>query len=86
MAEFQTYSERRFRAGIAAPDGVYFGEDFIDDDGISADPGCGCAQRVTISGDRIEVDYDGTDPQVRTLLNAPLAATMSATVSCVKAC
>ncbi len=40
--------------------------------------------KVTISGDRIEVDYEGTDPQVRTLLNAPLAAAMSATVSCVK--
>ena len=84
MAEFQTYSERRFRAGIAAaPDGVYFGEDFIDDDGIGADP-VRVRAKVTISGDRIEVDYDGTDPQVRTLLNAPLAATMSATVSCVK--
>lgn len=34
MSEFQAYSERRFRAGIAvAPDGVYYGEDFIDDDG-----------------------------------------------------
>ena len=84
MAEFQTYSERRFRAGIAAaPDGVYFGEDFIDDDGIGTDP-VRVRAKVTISGDRIEVDYDGTDPQVRTLLNAPLAATMSATVSCVK--
>ena len=84
MAEFQTYSERRFRAGIAAaPDGVYFGEDFIDDDGIGADP-VRVRAKVTISGDRIEVDYEGTDPQVRTLLNAPLAATMSATVSCVK--
>ena len=84
MAEFQTYSERRFRAGIAAaPDGVYFGEDFIDDDGIGADP-VRVRAKVTISGDRIEVDYDGTDPQVRTLLNAPLAATMSASVACVK--
>jgi N-methylhydantoinase B len=84
MAEFQTYSERRFRAGIAAaPDGVYFGEDFIDDDGIGTDP-VRVRAKVTISGDRIEVDYEGTDPQVRTLLNAPLAATMSATVSCVK--
>lgn len=84
MSEFQNYSERRFRAGIAAaPDGVYYGEDFIDDDGIGTDP-VRVRSKVTISGDRIEVDYEGTDPQVRTLLNAPLAATMSATVSCVK--
>lgn len=84
MTEFQAYSERRFRAGIAAaPDGVYYGEDFIDDDGIDTVP-VRVRSKVTISGDQIEVDYEGTDPQVRTLLNAPLAATMSATVSCVK--
>ncbi|MWP36031.1 hydantoinase B/oxoprolinase family protein [Rhodobacter sphaeroides] len=84
MTEFQNYSERRFRAGIAAaPDGVYHGEDFIDDDGIGSEP-VRVRAKVTIVGDRIEVDYEGTDAQVRTLLNAPLAATMSATVSCVK--
>ncbi|HEV7433821.1 MAG TPA: hydantoinase B/oxoprolinase family protein [Pseudorhizobium sp.] len=84
MKEFQNYAERRFRAGIAAaPDGVYRGEDFIDDDGIGTEP-VRVRSTVTIKGDRIEVDYEGTDPQVRTLLNAPLAATMSATLSCVK--
>lgn len=84
MTEFQNYAERRFRTGIAAaPDGVYYGEDFIDDDGIGTEP-VRVRSTVTIRGDRIEVDYEGTDPQVRTLLNAPLAATMSATVSCVK--
>ena len=84
MDEFQNYAERRFRAGIeAAPDGVYYGEDFIDDDGIGTEP-VRVRSKVTIKGDRIEVDYEGTDPQVRTFLNAPLAATMSATLSCVK--
>ncbi|WP_347309965.1 hydantoinase B/oxoprolinase family protein [Defluviimonas sp. SAOS-178_SWC] len=84
MREFQDYSERRFRAGIAAaPDGIYYGEDFTDDDGIGDQPVRVCS-KVTIKGDRIDVDYEGTDPQVRTLLNAPLAATISATLSCVK--
>ncbi|MBU2146710.1 MAG: hydantoinase B/oxoprolinase family protein [Alphaproteobacteria bacterium] len=84
MTEFQNYAERRFRAGIAAaPDSVYRGEDFIDDDGIGTEP-VRVRSKVTIRGDQIEVDYEGTDPQVRTLLNAPLAATMSATLSCVK--
>ncbi len=84
MSEFQAYSERRFRAGIAAaPDGVYYGEDFIDDDGITEDP-VRVRAKVTIAGDQISVDYEGTDPQVRTTLNAPLAATISATLSCVK--
>ncbi|RAI02211.1 methylhydantoinase [Acuticoccus sediminis] len=84
MAEFQTYTERRTRAGIAAvPDGVYTGEDAIDDDGIGTEP-VYVRSRVTVKGDSITVDYTGTDPQVRTNLNAPLASAISATLSCVK--
>ncbi|WP_269102243.1 hydantoinase B/oxoprolinase family protein [Mangrovicoccus ximenensis] len=47
--------------------------------GRSASKSC-----VTISGDSLTVDYTGTDPQVATNLNAPLAAALSATMSCVK--
>ena len=36
MAELLNYSERRFRAALAeVPDGVYYGEDAVDDDGES---------------------------------------------------
>ncbi len=84
MAEFQTYTERRVRAGIkAAPDGVYHGEDAIDDDGVNDTP-VRIRAKVTIKGEQITVDYTGTDDQVATNLNAPLAATISATMSCVK--
>ncbi|MCZ4354010.1 hydantoinase B/oxoprolinase family protein [Roseovarius aestuarii] len=84
MAEFQSYTERRVRAGIAqAPDGVYYGESAIDDDGITDAP-VFVRSKVTIKGDKITVDYTGTDDQVVTNFNAPLAATISATMSCVK--
>ncbi len=84
MTEYQTYTERRARAGIAAvPDGVYHGEDAIDDDGTNDTP-VHIRSTVTIAGDRITVDYSGTDDQVTTNLNAPIAATVSATMSCVK--
>ncbi|MBJ3778421.1 hydantoinase B/oxoprolinase family protein [Acuticoccus mangrovi] len=84
MAAFQDYSERRARAGIAAaPDGVYHGEATLDDDGLSDTPIRICST-VTIEGDRLLVDYEGTDPQVATTLNAPLASVLSATMSCVK--
>ena len=84
MAEFQTYTERRVRAAIAeAPDGIYMGEAVIDDDGLGSGPIRVCST-VTIAGDRMTVDYTGTDPQVATNLNAPLAAAISATMSCVK--
>ncbi|GMG83917.1 hydantoinase B/oxoprolinase family protein [Paralimibaculum aggregatum] len=84
MAEFQAYTERRVRAAIAeAPDGTYTGEAVLDDDGLGRGP-IRVRSTVTIAGDRIRVDYDGTDPQVATYLNAPLAGTISATMSCVK--
>ncbi|MEM8598057.1 MAG: hydantoinase B/oxoprolinase family protein, partial [Pseudomonadota bacterium] len=78
------YSERRFRAAVAAvPDGVYEGEDAIDDDGLSDTP-IRVRAKVTVSGDEIAVDYAGTDPQVSRNLNCPFASTVSATLAAVK--
>lgn len=85
MAALQDYSETRMRAAIrAVPDGVYRGEDAIDDDGDGDAPLPVCAT-VTVSGDSIAVDFSGTAPQVRRHLNAPFASTVSAALSCVKA-
>jgi len=85
MRALLDYSERRVRAAIlAAPDGVYYGEDAVDDDGLSEEPLRICS-KVTIAGDRIEVDFEGTCPQVTRNLNSPLSSTISAALSCVKA-
>ncbi|MBR0670448.1 hydantoinase B/oxoprolinase family protein [Neoroseomonas soli] len=85
MAALQDYSETRMRAAIAAvPDGVYVGEDAVDDDGISDTP-LPVRATVTVKGESISVDFTGTSPQVRTNLNAPFASTVSATVSAIKA-
>ena len=79
------YSEARMRAGIrAAPDGVYHGEDWLDDDGITDSP-IPVRATVTIRGDTVAVDFTGTGPEVRRNLNAPFASTISAALSCVKA-
>ena len=84
MAELIGYSERRFRAALAEiPDGTYYGEDAVDDDGI-ADTPIRVRAKVTIAGDTIEVDFDGTDPQVSRNLNCPFASTMSATLTAIK--
>jgi N-methylhydantoinase B len=84
MADLIEYSERRFRAAIAElPDGDYFGEDAVDDDGLSDVP-LTVRARVSIRGDHIAVDYDGTCPQVRRNLNCPFASTVSATLAAVK--
>jgi N-methylhydantoinase B len=85
MAALLDYSEKRMRAAIkAVPDGVYIGEDAIDDDGTNDIP-LRVRATVTVHGDGIAVDFAGTAPQVGCNLNAPLASTLSATLSAVKA-
>lgn len=85
MAALQDYSEARMRAAIrTVPDGVYRGEDAVDDDGDSDAPLPVCAT-VTVRGDSVAVDFTGTALQVRRHLNAPFASTISAALSCVKA-
>ncbi|MGE0415987.1 MAG: hydantoinase B/oxoprolinase family protein [Acetobacteraceae bacterium] len=85
MAALQDYSEARMRAGIrSAPDGVYVGEDWLDDDGITDAP-IPIRATVTIQGDSVSVDFTGTGSEVRRNLNAPFASTVSAALSCVKA-
>ena len=85
MQALQDYSESRMRAAIrAVPDGVYHGEDAVDDDGVSDTP-LPIRAAVTVRDDSIAIDFAGSSPQVRSNLNAPLASTMSAALSAVKA-
>lgn len=84
MREMQDYSERRVRAAIAqAPKGVFYGEDAIDDDGMTADP-LVVKAKVTIAEDSVEIDFEGTCEQVKRNLNCPYSSTLSAALSCVK--
>jgi N-methylhydantoinase B len=85
MAALQDYSEQRMRAAIGqVPDGVYHGEDAVDDDGIGNAP-LPVRVAVTVTGDSIALDFTGTAPQVASNLNAPFASTISAALSAVKA-
>src|SRR6185437_7670560 len=88
MAALQDYSETRMRAAIrTVPDGVYRGEDAVDDDGDSDAPLPVCAT-VTVRGDSVAVEFTGTALQVTitapegSLLNprrpAPVRARMEA--------
>ena len=84
MAELINSSERRIRAALRAiPDGVYHGEDAVDDDGLGDTP-LTVRATVTIKGDEIAVDYEGTCAQVRRNLNCPWSSTISATLSAIK--
>ena len=84
MRDLLDYSERRVRASIAEiPDGVYEGEDAVDDDGITRTP-LPVKARVTISGDDVAIDFDGTASQISRNLNCPFSSTISAALACVK--
>ncbi len=84
MAGLLDYVEQRMRAAIAAaPDGVYFGGDQLDSDGVNDEP-LVVRARVEIAADTVSVDYEGTCDQVRTNVNCPFASTVAAGLSCVK--
>jgi N-methylhydantoinase B len=79
------YTERMMRAALCRiPDGTYYGEDFLDDDGVG-DEAVAIRVKVTVSRDEVEVDFEGTDPQVGSNLNSPYAASVSAVLCCFKA-
>ncbi|MBK0124805.1 hydantoinase B/oxoprolinase family protein [Pantoea sp. S61] len=65
------YAEAQARSIIATiPDGEYFYADFADEDGEGGYP-CRVAITLRISGDTLELDYTGSDPQLASSLNMP---------------
>ena len=84
MGQLINYSESRFRAALLAlPDGIYYGEDAVDDDGITDTP-LVVKAKVTILGDNIEIDFEGTCAQVSRNLNCPFSSTISSALTAVK--
>ena len=78
MEESFAYSERRMRQVIEAiPDGVYHGEDFMDDDGVERRP-YRIAVTVHVNGGEIVYDFAGTDTQAAGPINTPYFSTCSA--------
>jgi N-methylhydantoinase B len=75
MDELHAYSERIVRAAIAElPDGRYAAADALE--GLEGLVELRCT--VTIAGDGVEIDFEGTAPQHAGNLNCPLAVTRSA--------
>ncbi len=77
LEELQNYSSRLMRRAIRnIPDGIYAGEDFLDDDGIENNA-VRLKVRVTVRGEKAQVDFTGTSPSCRGSINAVLAITKS---------
>lgn len=88
MVETLAHSERLMRARIAAaPDGVYSAEDWIEPPLLPGEPDALIPVRVkvTISGDSMIFDYEGTGKQVRGGINAPFSVACNTTWFAVKA-
>lgn len=70
--QLMDYTEKRMRAEIAKiPDGEYFAEGFLDDDGRNRDKTLPIKVCVRVKGDGVEVDVTGSSPQVPTAFNVP---------------
>jgi N-methylhydantoinase B len=73
------YADRLVAAGILhIPDGRYEAEDFMDDDGFGSDP-VPIRLALTVTGNRMVFDFEGTSPQTPGGINAVAAITSSAT-------
>lgn len=90
MNEVMDYSETMMRTLVQdLPDGEGTFEDFCDGDGVIEagsdwDEPFTIRLRVQKSGDRIIVDFDGTDAQVAGPMNAPLSVTASGVFTALK--
>jgi N-methylhydantoinase B len=78
------YAERRAREAIRRlPEGRYEAEGEVEGDGVTDDD-LPIRVAVTVAGDALELDFDGTAPAARGNVNAPLAVTRAACTFAVK--
>jgi N-methylhydantoinase B len=85
MEEILAYAERRTRAALSElPDGGYIAEDVLEDDAGDEPREITLRVEATIQGERLRLDFTGTDPQVEGNLNCPLSVTKSAAFFAVR--
>src|SRR4051794_30268943 len=84
FAALLDYAERRMRRRLADfPPGTYYAEDFLDDDGWSDEP-VRVALTITVSPEKLVLDYTGSSPQRPGNINAVAPMTYSASFFAVK--
>ncbi|WP_458210441.1 hydantoinase B/oxoprolinase family protein [Haladaptatus sp. NG-SE-30] len=84
LEAIKDYSERRMRAEIASlPNDTYRFEDVLDDDGRGNED-LPIVAAVTIDGEAVTVDFEGTAAQTEGPVNAVFAVTASATYYAIR--
>ena len=77
VSEILAATERQVRRFISEwPDGVYFGESLVDDDGFASKL-VPIRAKVTIAGDQMTIDLGESSPQVEGFINSAYANTRS---------
>ncbi len=85
IEQLHKYTERRVRHAFARfPEGVFEGDAYVDDDGITDEPICIKAKVVIKKGD-VTVDLTGSDPQRRGPMNCTFAQTYSSAAFPIRA-
>jgi N-methylhydantoinase B len=86
MASLIERTTARVRAEIARwPDGSFEGEGFMDHDGADKTRAVRIHVRATKTGDRLTLDFSGTDPQTRGPINTPQATAQAVSMQAVLA-
>jgi N-methylhydantoinase B len=86
MEEILAYAERRTRAALAElPDGTHEAIDVLEDDAGGEQRDVTLRLAASIDGDRLTLDFSGTDSQIEGNLNCPLSVTKSAAFFAVRA-
>lgn len=82
--ELLNYTEQFTRAEIERlPDGSYEFIDHLDDDGIDPTP-IRIQVRITVHGDEMTVDFNGTSRQVKGAINSVLSFSASTAYACIR--
>lgn len=82
IEEWMDYSERMLRSAIEkVPDGEYYAEGYLDDDGVNLDKPLKVCTTVTIEGDEITIDLTGSADEVYTAFNASFEGTTMTSIS-----
>jgi len=85
MEEILAYAERRTRVALAdLQDGAYSAEDLLEDDANGEPRDVVLRLEASIRGDRLVLDFSGTDTQIDGNLNCPLSVTKSAAFFAVR--
>jgi N-methylhydantoinase B len=85
MDEILAYAERRTRVALSElPDGTYTAEDVLEDDGGGEQRDVVLRLEASVRGDRLMLDFSGSDAQIDGNLNCPLSVTKSAAFFAVR--